>query len=167
MLRVIAPLFALSLVGCVSTGMPRGVPASTPRYDALMFFDGHQSGDGVLKVVMRKAVEMRVEGRGQRSGDTLVLVQQVVEGDKPERRRNWKLTRVAPDRWEGTLSDATGPVVATANGNTLSIDYDSDEGAVHQTIMLEPGGRVAQNHLTVRKLGIVVAVLDETIRKLD
>ncbi len=160
-------LVTLSLGGCVSTGMPRGVAATTPRFDAIDFFDGHHEGVGILKIAMREPSATRVHGSGHRDGDSLMLVQRVEQGGKPDRRRTWRLTRVASDRWEGTLTDAKGPVVATARGNALDIAYEGEAGAIRQTIRLDPDGRVAHNHLTVRKLGVIVAVLEETIRKIE
>jgi hypothetical protein len=38
---------------------------------------------------------------------------------------------------------------------------------VDQWLTLAPGGRTARNVLRVRKMGLTVAALDETIRKLN
>ena len=52
------------------------------------------------------------------------------------------------------------------HGNRLDLRFRMAGGfAVEQRLYLRPDGRVALNRLTVRKLGIVVAVLDETITK--
>ena len=96
----------------------------------------------------------------------LVLDQVVTEGDKPLRQRQWRLTEVAPGRYEGTLSEAIGPVEARAEGNRLVITFTIKGGfAVRQELTLAPDGRSAANVLKVKKLGMTLAVLSEDIRK--
>lgn len=143
--------------------------AAGPRFDVIRFFEGRTLGQGTLKVTLRPPERIRVESRGRVEPDgTLLLVQEVARGDRPKRKREWRMREVAPGRYTGTLSDAAGPVSAEANGNRLQLRFRMKGGLdAEQSLTLAPGGRSAQNVLHVRKFGITVARLDETIRKVD
>lgn len=143
--------------------------AATPTFDPMRFFAGQTRGAGKLKVVLRPHVPVSVRGNGRLEPDgTLVLDQLVVEGDKPPRTRQWRLTRVRPGRYEGTLTDARGKVVADAEGPVLHLSFTTaDKFQVQQWLTLAADGRSAANHLQARRFGIVVATLDEKIDKLD
>ena len=143
--------------------------AAPPRFDAIRFFNGRTEGMGRLRVAFHKPVAVRVHGHGHVERDgALVLEQRVEEGDKPGRDRTWRIAEVAPGRYRGTLSDATGPVTGEMRGDELRLRFHSSGGiAIEQRLHLAPDGRAAANRLTARKLGIVVARLDETIRKVD
>ena len=70
--------------------------------------------------------------------------------------------------YTGTLSDAKGPISAKVSGNELNIRYKTKDGLdVEQWLFLQPGGETAVNHMVVRKLGVTVASLEETIRKIN
>jgi Protein of unknown function (DUF3833) len=179
-LTLVAPL-ALALPGCVSappleTPVP---PAEAPRFDPFAFFIGASTGEGTLAKVMADPVAVRVESRGRIETEArreagwaappvrvLVLDQVVHEGDKPARQRQWRLTEIAPGRYEGTLSDAIGPVTGRSEGNRLTLDFAIKGGfKVHQELTLTPDAAGAANVLRVSQLGMTVAVLTETIRK--
>jgi hypothetical protein len=133
----------------------------------LGFFEGRSEGLATLKVVFRGRVPVRVESFGRVEAGTLVLRQIVHEGAKPPRERAWRISETAPGRFTGTLSDAAGPVTAEATPGRLHILFAMKGGVdAEQWLTLAPDGRSAHNVLTARKFGIVVAVLDETIRKL-
>jgi hypothetical protein len=178
---LIAPL-ALALAACVSTPpIPAPLaPAAAPRFDPFAFFLGQSRGEGVLDKVMSDPVAVTVESRGriiieqhhQASWDApdtrvLVLDQTVREAGKPARQRQWRLTEIAPGRFEGSLTDAIGPVTGRTEGNRLVLEYRM-EGSfkVRQELTLSQDGTRAQNVLKVSQLGATVAVLVEDIRKL-
>lgn len=53
-------------------------------------------------------------------------------------------------------------------GDAFHLRYRTKGGiAIEQWMTLAPGGRSAHNRLVARKMGVIVARLDETIRKLD
>jgi len=142
--------------------------AATPTFDPLLFFAGQTRGEGQLKVVLRAEVPVSVRGTGRMDSDTLVLDQVVAEGTKPPRVRQWRLKKVAAGRYEGTLTDAQGPVVGEVDGSTLHLRFTSSSGfQVQQWLTLAADGRSAANHLQARRFGIVVATLNEKIDKLD
>ncbi len=151
-------------------------PAPSPKaagaaeaFDAIRFFDGKTEGEGVLKVALRSPTAIRVQSRGRIETDgTLSVRQTVSEGGKPARSREWRIRELSPGRYAGTLSDASGPVVGEAVGNRLRLRFRMKGGLdAEQWLTLAPGGRSAHNVMRVRKFGLTVASLDETIRKLE
>ncbi|MEO6091404.1 MAG: DUF3833 family protein [Novosphingobium sp.] len=164
-LRLIA---SLTLVLAPAATHAAGPPA-TQATDIARFFTGRTEGLGRLKVVMRGAVTVRVQssGRTERDG-TLVLTQVIHEGDKPARTRGWRIRETSPGRYAATLSDARGPVTLERAGGRLRIAYTGVDGnAYQQWLTFAADGRSARNTMEVRKFGMKVATLDETIRKLD
>jgi len=138
-------------------------------FDPLSFFAGHTSGNGRLKVVLRRGVQVSVSGSGRIGPDgALVLDQTVLEGAKPSRTRRWHLRQTAPGRYEGTLTDARGPVVGEVHGRRLHLRFTSTSGfKVQQWLTLSADGRSADNLLKASRLGVRVATLRERIAKLD
>lgn len=143
-------------------------PGDSQRFAPLAFFTGSTEGEGRLKIAMHHARTVRVHGAGHMAADgALMLDQRVEQEGKPARQRAWRLCEVAPGRYTGTLSDAAGPVLGQVTGNRLHLRFRIKGGlAADQRLELQPGGQALRNRMTVRKLGIVVATLDETIRKL-
>lgn len=143
--------------------------AAAPAFDPLRFFAGQTRGEGQLKVVLHAHVPVAVRGTGRMEDDgTLVLDQIVTEGSKPSRTRQWRLRRVSPNHYEGMLTDARGMVVADAVGPVLHLSFTTtNKFQVQQWLTLAADGRSAANRLEARRLGIVVAVLNEKIEKID
>lgn len=112
---------------------------------------------------------VHITGNGTLGADGgLVLVQRIEQEGRKTRTRRWTLHATGPFTYDGALSDAVGPVQAEAVGGLLHIRFKTKGNlAIEQWLALEPGGRAARNHLVVRKFGMRVAVLDETIRKVD
>ena len=168
MKRFAAGAFALSLGAC--SGPPDfPPPTDEPRLNPAVFFTGRSEGKATLHVLFSDPVPVRVEsvGRRDRQG-RLVLDQRVREGDKAARMRRWVLGNAGPSQWQGSLTDASGPVRVKSSKNSGVIRYRMNNGMdVEQQLRLQPGGRMLLNRLTVTKFGVRVAWLDETIRKLD
>jgi hypothetical protein len=135
----------------------------------LRFFEGRTEGAGTLSIVMRSAQTMRVESIGRRESDgSLTLRQTIKEGAKRPRVREWRIRELGQGGYTGTLTDATGPVNARTEGGRLRIRYEMKGGLdVEQWLVPQPGGRSLANEMRVRKFGLVVARVEETIRKLD
>ena len=157
------------LLAAFAPAMPPQAGGAAKPFDAIRFFDGRTEGQGVLKVALRSPTTIRVQSRGRVETDgTLSVRQTVAEGAKPARTREWRIRELSPGRYSGTLSDATGPVAGEAVGNRLRLRFRMKGGLdAEQWLTLAPGGRSAHNVLRVRKFGLTVASLDETIRKLD
>jgi hypothetical protein len=141
---------------------------SSATLEPIAFFTGRSQGEGIVDTLLGKPVKLLVESVGVRQGDTLILEQTISEGAKPPRVRRWIMRPVAPGRYTGTLTDAEGAVNVTVAGPRASIRYRMRGGLdVDQQLTLQPGDRTLLNRLHVKKFGIRVANVEETIRKLD
>lgn len=159
-------LFILAALATVSATPPPPAPAPA---DPLAFFTGRTEGTGTMKILFRSAHQLHVHGSGTMQGDGSILVEQIVrsEGEKPVKRQ-WRIRQTTPGRYAGTLSDARGPIAGESVGDRFRLNYRTTSGyTVEQWITFAPDGRSARNLLSAKKLGVVVARLDETIRKLD
>ena len=144
--------------------------AAAAAIDPIAFFTGRTEGEGALSVAMQqRPVTVRVRGNGRVDPDgTLVLDQRVREGSKPVKERQWRIRQVAPGQYAGTLSDADGPVSGELVGERLHLRFKMKGGlTADQWLALDPGGISVRNVMTVRKMGVRVATLDETIRRRD
>jgi len=151
---------------CVPVPAGPAPDARAPVFPVFRFFEGRSSGEATLRVAFRRRVPVHVESIGRVEGDTLFLHQVIREGAKPPRERDWRIREVAPGRYAGSLSDAEGAVMAEASPGRLHLQFTMKGGlATEQWLTLAPDGRSAHNVLTARKLGIVVAALEETIRE--
>lgn len=160
---------AVALGGCAST--PKGfdpVPvAEAPAFDALVFFEGRSEGRGELSKMFSDRVPVRVSSEGVIGADgALTLTQRIEEGEKAPRTRTWVIRRAGEGRYEGTLTDANGPVEGFAHGNQLTLAYPMKDGfRVRQVLTLAPDGQSASNTLKVSFMGMTVAVLAEEIER--
>lgn len=160
---------ALLVGGCVSLPEHSQLAAAQPVFQPLAFFDGRSTGEATLTVLVTGTQPVRVESAGQMQPDgSLQLVQRITRGDSPATTRTWRLRDEGGGRYGGTLSTAESPVVGDVQGNRLHLHF-VDQGGLdtEQWLYLRPGGKVADNRLVVRKFGLRVASLSETIRKAD
>ena len=160
---------AALLAGPASAGPDERLQRPGPVFDPAAFFGGRTTGQGSVDIVFRSPEALRVQGSGRVEADgSLVLDQIVHRGSRAPSRRQWRFRKLGPNRFGGTLTDAAGPVAAEVRGNCLHLRYPM-KGGVHaeQFIYLQADGRAAINRMTIRKLGMVVARVDETIRKAD
>jgi hypothetical protein len=142
--------------------------ASSATLDPIAFFTGRSQGEGTVDTLLAKPVKLLVESVGRIEGDSLILDQTIREGAEPPRNRRWIMRPVAPGRYTGTLTDAVGPVNVTVAGPRATIRYRMRGGLdVDQQLTLQAGERTLLNRLHVRKFGIKVATVEETIRKID
>ena len=166
-LRLVLPVIAAGTAGCVSTARPALQPAA-PSFDPIAFFAGRTEGRGMLKVAFRGPVPTLVEGTGMvNSSGQITLDQSVRRGSRPPTSRSWHLSRVGPDRYAGTLSDAAGPVRGEVRRGRLHLRFRMAGGLIaDQWLVLDNGGLTARNVLLIAKFGLPVARLDETITRL-
>lgn len=140
---------------------------TSARFDPVAFFTGPTASEGTLSQILSSTKPTRVTTFGvrQANGD-MVLEQDVKIGDQPVRHRVWRLRETSPGRYAGTISDAATDVTGRLEGNQLTLTYTMDNNlGVHQVITARPGGQVADNVMRIRRFGITVARLRETIRK--
>lgn len=133
------------------------------------FFAGRFEGAGTVHIIFSGRQNVRDVGRGRIERDGTLVIDQVVqqEGAEP-RRRHWRLTRIGPTRFTGTITDVRGAVSGEIRGNVLHLSYRSVHGpSVEQQITLHPNGRTAHNRMVFRRFGIRMATVETTIRRLD
>jgi hypothetical protein len=151
----------LALGACDRPPLPAN---ETGTLDPLTFFLGMSEGHGRLHTVIGGSEPLRVRSVGTRDGDdALVLKQSIKQGGKPWRQRQWVMRRLGPGRFTGTLTDAASPVSVTVTGPRARIRYRMKGGfEVDQQLALQSAESLC-NRLVVRKFGIRVAWVNETI----
>jgi hypothetical protein len=162
-------LLPLAATACVNVAPHRALATPNPIFSAEHFFDGSTEGIATLKIMMQKPQPVHVHGHGHIDPDgTLVLEQKIEQGAKPVTTRVWHIRAVAPGRYTGTLSGAAGLVTGDVRGNRLRLRFKGKDGLHYrQWLYLSADGQVAQNRMLVRKWGMPVAALNETIRRVD
>jgi Protein of unknown function (DUF3833) len=162
MMRGPAVVAALICAGSTASAAPQ------PSFDPITFFSGATESSGSLKAAFSSAKATHVTSFGaMRGGGEFVLDQTMtVAGDKKAQSRQWHLHQIAPGHFGGTISDGKGPVTIDVAGSRLLIKYTMLNGMkVESVLTIDPGGRTGHNVSTVRKWGMSVANLSETIIK--
>ena len=156
----------LALTACTAAAPPEAKQPG-PAFDPVAFFTGATHGDGKLDQIMKGVRTVTVDSVGTpEANGSLTLTQRIAMQGDPPRTRVWRLKQVAPGRYAGSLSDASGPVETVAIGRALRIRYPMKGGLmVEQWLVALPGGRALDNRLTVTKWGMRVATLHERIEK--
>ena len=165
-MRAVAALLALALCGCAGRVGP--LPAAdNVRFDPIRYFSAPTEGVGTLHKLVGGSVPIHVRSTGHGNLDRLTLVQSIREGARPARQRSWTIRRVGDGRYAATLTDAVGPVSVTVRGGSAFIHYRMKGGlVVDQQLALQSNSMLVCNRLSVRKFGIRVARVNETIRRL-
>jgi hypothetical protein len=163
--RFCIPLLAVAACGCAAN--PALPAAQGPAFDPIAFFQGHTRGEGELRKLFHQPVHISVDSIGRKAGAELVLDQTISEAGKPPSTRQWTIRRLGPNRYTGTLTEAVRPVAVQVSGPRATISYAMRHGLiVRQQLAEQRDKTTVLNRLTVSKLGIRVATLNETIRKL-
>lgn len=162
---------ALLLVsGCMTPIPIERFAANAPELRPELFFAGETRGRGVIQTSGgRPSRIFDVRSVGRVEGDAIRVDQLIRYGDGKESQRSWRLRRTGPGTYEGSLSDAAGPVRAEVSGNALRLRYLLSHPAItmEQWLYLRPDGRALLNEGTVRAFGIVVARVSETIERIE
>ncbi len=169
MKRLLVVGVMVSLGSGPADARPDRLASATPHFDVAAFFSGRTEGTGRLKVILRQARTVHVHGSGTIGASRELFLNQIVEQEgKPAARRTWSISALGDDRYGGSLTGATAPIRGNVSGNCLHLELKLRGGLMaEQWLYLQPGGRVAINRMSIRKMGIQVARLDETIRKID
>jgi len=137
-------------------------------FNPVEFFKGKTHGEGMLKIIFQSAKKMSVDSEGFAENDgSLVLKQIIHEPGKPPRTRYWRMRQAAPNRFEGTLTDAASAVRVDVGNNSIRIRYTAKDHLNFDQTLTPVNAREVRNKMLVRRFGITVANYDETIRKLD
>lgn len=170
MIRTFAGLSLLaSLPACVATDRLPQPAITASALDPIGFFAGETRGQGVMKIATRKPQAVQVSSRGQLGADgTITLEQTVTLAGKPPTQRQWSLRSDGNGGYTGVLTDAAGPVTGTMIGGRLHLRFAMKGGfRAEQILALQGDGRTLNNVMIVRKFGLAVARLDETITRVD
>lgn len=130
-------------------------------------FAGHSVGVGEMRLLVGKKRPFCVESLGTIQADgSLRLDQSVRFKGEPVKSRYWVMRQISPGHYSGTLSDATGPVMARTEGSQLILRYKLKPWGLvmHQTLDLANDGRTIDNFSRIRFLGIPLGRLRETIQ---
>lgn len=159
----------IALTGCVGASGRPGLASDAPTFDVARAFVGASAGEGRLKIVFRKTRPVHVQSTGHQAKDGTIVVDQIItEPGRKATTRQWRLREVAPGRYAGSLSDAAGPVEGAVRGNCLELRFRmKGDLTAHQWLFAMPDGRTVQNRMSIRKSGILVARLHETITRRD
>ena len=142
--------------------------AAARTFDPVAFFSGRTEGIGTLDEVMASPVATHVTGVGALQANGVFVIDQTVKiTGKPVEQRRWQLRQTAPGQFSGTITDAKGAVTGVVTGHRMKIGYTMKRGGmkVEQVLTLSADGKSLSNTMKVRKLGILVATMVETIRK--
>ncbi len=164
----LALFLVLAVLGCTHRRELPALPLPSARFSPERFFAGETEGAGELKVLFSAPERIRVRSRGRVERDgTLVLRQSVEREGEAPLGREWRIRRDPDGRYGGTLSEAGGPVRGELRGGRLRLRYPMKGGLfVEQELTPDASGLILENRLTVRALGVPVARLRETIRKI-
>ena len=144
--------------------------ADPPKLDMTAFFTGRSHADNIIKVGLGHPHKLMVDSVGGHNKEgEFILIDNVREEGKPDRKRTWAMRPVGPNHFSGSLSDAVGPVDVVVSGDSATIKYVMREGGVKivQRLQLQADGRTLSNHVDARKFGLKFGNVEGIIRKLD
>ena len=142
--------------------------AAAAAFNPVEFFRGRTHGEGTLKIIFQSAKQMSVDSVGRTEKDGSLLLEQVIhEPGKPPRTRYWHMRQTAPDRFEGTLTDAAGPVRVDVVHDRIRIRYKAKNHLDVDQWLTQVSDKQVNNSMRVRRFGITVARYEEVIRKAD
>jgi hypothetical protein len=141
---------------------------SDAAFNPVEFFRGKTHGEGMLKIIFQSPKKMMVDSEGRADKDgSLVLEQVVHEPGKPPRTRFWRLKQTAPNRYEGSLTDAATPVRVDVMKDGIRIRYTGKDHLNFDQLLKPVSDTEIHDQIKITRFGITVARFDETIRKLD
>ena len=158
-----------SAAALLAVVLASAAPDADPKLDMLAFFTGRTHGDNIIRIALHGPHKLVVDSIGGRNKEgQFVLIDTVQEEGKPVRKRVWVMHPDGANHFTGSLSDASGPVDVTVNGNGATIRYVMKEGGlrVQQELQLRPDGTLS-NRVIAKKFGLKFAEVDGSIRKLD
>jgi hypothetical protein len=162
-----APLGFLALAALLAA-VPSDTADARKTTEPMRFFEGGTEMVSVVKVVMKKPYRSRTIGQGHMLPDgTLSLVQQVHEAGKPTQRRHWRIKQTDSDSFQGTMSEAVGPVQVEEINDDFRFKFKMKGNlVVEQWVTPLADGKSARTRMTVRKLGMRVATSEGVIRRI-
>jgi hypothetical protein len=166
-MRTLPLPLALSLFLAACSADAPAPPSSNQKIDPVAFFTGPSHGVGTISILFKGTQSLRVDSFGHSDGrGGIILDQTVYPGSDAPKNRRWALRPISSTTLTGALSDASGPVTGSMSGNALNLAFPMKGGLnATQALILQPGGRILINHMTVKKFGLTVATIEERITK--
>jgi hypothetical protein len=165
--RIALLVRSAALLIAVTCAVSSAVASQPQSFDPITFFTGATDSTGSLKQAFSSAKATHVTGFGSMRGNGVFVLDQTmnVTGQSAQSRQ-WQLHQISPGHFGGSISDGKGPVTIDVAGNRLLIGYTMKNGLkVSSVLTIDAGGRTGHNVSTVRKWGMTVANLSETISK--
>ena len=160
-------LFAALPVALLGASASAVTSSPDPKTDPMRFFEGKTESVSTIKLIMRKPYRSRTIGNGEIDSGVLNLIQRVHQEGKAAYDRKWRMRQVAPGRFTGSMSEATGPVNVEQVGGRYRFRFRMKGNvSVEQWLIPQPGGNSARSTMKIRKLGILVGRSEGTIRKI-
>lgn len=143
------------------------VASAEQSINPLRFFEGRTVVDGTVRVMFHKPYKTHSVGQGEIEHDgSLTLVQHVVDEGKAPHDRKWRVRSTGRDSFSAMMSEAVGPVTIERTGDDYTFRYKmKGKLSVEQVLSPMPDGRSARNIGKVKRMGVVVARMTGTIRK--
>lgn len=162
--RLLIAGLPIALLGASASAETASIEQLT---DPMRFFEGRTESISTVKIMMRKPLLSRAMGRGEISDGELNLVQRIQEDGRTPYDRRWRMRQVGPGRFAGTMTEATGPVVAEEIGGRFRFRFKMKGNlTIEQWLTPLPGGKSARSKVSIRKLGITVGHSEGMIRRL-
>ncbi|HTG77978.1 MAG TPA: hypothetical protein VL553_00070 [Sphingomicrobium sp.] len=162
--RLLFAALPIVLVGASASAVTSSPDSAS---DPMRFFDGKTESLSTIKLIMRKPYRSKTLGTGKIDSGVLKLVQRVQEDGKAPYQRLWKIRQVAPGRFSGSMSEATGPILVEQVGERYRFRFKMKGNlSIEQWLIPMPGGTTAQSKLSIRKYGMIVGRSEGTIRKI-
>jgi hypothetical protein len=163
------PAFRLAIAApALIFAAPLASASVREQVDPLRFFEGRTETVGTVKVMFRKPYHTRSIGVGRIEPDgSLTLVQRVEDDGKAPHERRWRVRRTGANRFSASMSEAVGPVAIDKVGERYRFRFTMKGNLNAEQMMTPlPGGRAARNLVKIRRMGIIVATTEGTVRKI-
>ena len=167
--RFPALLLMAALAGCLPQ-LPKDLASPSPEMRPERFFAGDTEGRGQLTMHGRASRPFKVTSRGSNEPDGSFRLDQTVAYEDGEIvRRTWRMRALDARTYTGTVSDASGEMHGTIEGNAFRLRYLIRQPTIYmeQWLYLQGDGRTVMNRAEVTILGIPWARLEERIVRLE
>jgi len=141
-------------------------PAERKTGDPLRFFEGDTLMVSTTRVIAQRPYLTRSSGRGRIVNDReLVLVQHVNEVGRRKFDRYWHIREVAPGQFDGTMSEASGPVSIEKRGDNYLFRFALADNLKVEQWLIPQSDSLVRIRVTIRKYGIAVVHSQGWIRR--
>ena len=165
----------LFLNGC--TGMkPSDFATHQPAFVLESYFSGKTRAWGMFEDrfgTVRRQFVVDIEGRWD--GEELTLDESFTFDDGERSTRQWRIRKIAEDRYEGRADDVVGAAIGVVAGNALNWSYvldlkTGDDSTLRvrfdDWMFLQPGG-VLLNRARMSKFGIELGQVTIAFQKVE